>query len=153
MNKRLLESIMPIAALVALAVVPAFPQAQTAPSKTKAKGWTQAKTPWGDPDLQGIWTSDDCIGTPMNRPAKFGDRLNYTEAELAERTAQIGKQRETDLVDTVAEGSRVSTGPPAHWGERARRPCTQTSLVVDPPNGQTPELVAEAKNRPRKEDA
>jgi len=33
------------------------------------------KTPWGDPDLQGTWTSDDCIGTPMNRPANLGDRL------------------------------------------------------------------------------
>ncbi len=33
------------------------------------KNWAQTKTPWGDPDIQGTWTSDDCIGTPMNRPA------------------------------------------------------------------------------------
>jgi len=126
------------------------PAAKKAPASTS---WTQSKTPWGDPDLQGTWTSDDCIGTPMNRPAKFGDRLNYTEQELAENANRIAKQHETDLVETVASGARVSTGPPAHWGERARRPCRQTSLVVDPPNGQTPELVPEAKTRPRKEDA
>jgi len=138
-----------ISALVAMAAI-AFGQGK-ATSATKI--WTQPKTPWGDPDIQGTWTSDDCIGTPMNRPAKFGDRLNYTEQELAENANRIAKQHETDLVETVASGARVSTGPPAHWGERARRPCRQTSLVVDAPNGQTPELVPEAKTRPRKEDA
>ena len=55
-------------------------QAQTkAPA---AKTWPPAKTPWGDPDLQGTWTSDDCIGTPMNRPANLGDKLYFTEEEL-----------------------------------------------------------------------
>jgi len=138
-----------ISALVAMAAI-AFGQGK---ATSATKSWTQPKTPWGDPDIQGTWTSDDCIGTPMNRPAKFGDRLNYTEQELAENANRIAKQHETDLVETVASGARVSTGPPAHWGERARRPCRQTSLVVDPPNGQTPELVPEAKTRPRKEDA
>jgi hypothetical protein len=138
--------------ILAMVAEPAYTQ-QQAKRPSTPKAWTQPKTPWGDPDIQGTWTSDDCIGTPMNRPAKFGDRLNYTEQELAENANQIAKQHETDLVDTVASGARVSTGPPAHWGERARRPCRQTSLVVDPPNGQTPELVPEAKTRPRKEDA
>jgi len=137
---------------LAMVAEPAYTQ-QQAKTPSTPKTWTQPKTPWGDPDIQGTWTSDDCIGTPMNRPAKFGDRLNYTEQELAENANQIAKQHETDLVDTVASGARVSTGPPAHWGERARRPCRQTSLVVDPPNGQTPELVPEAKTRLRKEDA
>jgi hypothetical protein len=138
-------------AFFALAAGSPYAQARKPPSTPKT--WTQPKTPWGDPDIQGTWTSDDCIGTPMNRPARFGDRLYFTEQELAERTNQLAKQRETDLVDTVAASSRVSTGPPAHWGERARRPCQQTSLVVDPPNGQTPELVPEARARPVREDA
>jgi hypothetical protein len=144
-----------MAALISILAMVAEPgnTQQQAKTPSTPKTWTQPKTPWGDPDIQGTWTSDDCIGTPMNRPAKFGDRLNYTEQELAENANQIAKQHETDLVDTVASGARVSTGPPAHWGERARRPCRQTSLVVDPPNGQTPELVPEAKTRPRKEDA
>jgi len=139
-----------LVSILALAVAPAHAQVRKG---NTSKSWTQPKTPWGDPDIQGTWTSDDCIGTPMNRPAKFGDRMYYTEAELADKTNQITKQHETDLVDTIAEGARVGTGPPAHWGERARRPCKQTSLVVDPPSGQTPELLPEAKARPRKEDA
>jgi hypothetical protein len=120
------------------------PASKTAPA---TKSWTPAKTPWGDPDLQGTWTSDDCIGTPFNRPANLGEKLYYTEQELAERQSQLDKQHQNDLTETVTPNARVGTGPPSHWGERARRPCKQTSLVVDPPNGQTPEYLPEAKTR------
>ena len=140
-----------VASIFVLTASPAVAQAPPAPSA--GKNWVHPKTPWGDPDLQGTWTSDDCIGTPMNRPANFGNRPYYTEQELADREKQIKKQHETDLVETVAADARVGTGPPSHWGERARRPCKQTSLVVDPPDGQTPALVPEALARPRGEAA
>lgn len=120
-------------------------QAQTkAPA---AKTWTPAKTPWGDPDLQGTWTSDDCIGTPMNRPANLGDKLYYTEEELAQREATIARQAETDKQQFVASNARANVNPPGHWGERARRPCKQTSLVVEPANGRTPDLLPDAQGR------
>ena len=119
-----------------------------------AKGtYSHPKTPWGEPDIQGTWTSDDCIGTPLNRPVAFGDRLYYTEQELAERQKRITGQQQNDLQEKIAPGQRVSTGPPPHWGERARRPCKQTSLVVDPPNGRVPEMLPEAKARPIPEGA
>src|SRR4029077_16098734 len=127
-----------VASIFVLAARPVVAQARQAPSA--AKTWAQPKTPWGDPDLQGTWTSDDCIGTPMNRPANFGNRLYYTEQELADRKKLIDKRHEPDLGETVAQNARVGTGPPSHWGESARRPCKQTSLVVDPPDGQTPAL-------------
>jgi hypothetical protein len=134
-----------------LSIGPAVAQESKAPSA--AKTWVQPKTPWGDPDLQGTWTSDDCIGAPMNRPANLGNRLYYTEQELAEREKQIEKQHANDLVETVAPDARVGTGPPSHWGEHPRRPCRQTSLVIDPLDGQTPELLPEARTRPRGEAA
>ncbi len=126
------------------------PLAKAAPA---AKSWTVPKTPWGDPDLQGTWTSDDCIGTPTNRPANFGDRLYYTEQELAQRQGQLATQQQNDLTEGVGPNARVGTGPPAHWGERARRPCKQTSLVIDPPNGRTPDMLPEARTRPVPEGA
>lgn len=134
-----------LAALTALSAGPVFAQA--------AKTWTMPKTPWGDPDLQGTWTSDDCIGTPMNRPANLGDRLYYTEQELAARQNQLARQQENDLQETAASNQRIGTGPPSHWIERARRPCKQTSLVVDPPNGHVPDLLPEAKTRPVRQSA
>src|SRR5690349_3611630 len=134
----------------AVATGSAMGQAAKAPA---AKSWTQPKTPWGDPDVQGTWTSDDCIGTPMNRPANLGEKAFYTEEELAKRQDQLAQQKQRDLQETIDPNQRVGTGPPAHWGERARRPCKQTSLVVDPPNGRTPELLPEAKTRPIPEGA
>jgi hypothetical protein len=129
----------------------AWAAAQTKPAESKstaaAKAWTAPKTPWGEPDLQGTWTSDDCIGTPMNRPANLGDKLYYTEQELADRERVIARQAANDKQEFVDPNARVGVGPPGHWGERARRPCKQTSLVVDPPNGRAPDLVPEAKNR------
>jgi len=135
-----------LVAFLVLAAGPVFGQTAKV-SPAVAKVWTAPKTPWGDPDLQGTWTDDDCIGTPMNRPANMGDRGFYTEQELADREKQIEKRHENDLQETVAPDARVGTGPPSHWGESARRPCRQTSLVVDPPNGRTPDLLPEARTR------
>ena len=140
-----IASLVAVAAIFALTAEPAI--GQTAKAAPAAKNGTQPKTPWGDPDLQGTWTSDDCIGTPLNRPANLGEKLYYTEEELAQRQTQLARQQENDRQETVTPGQRVGTGPPAHWGERARRPCKQTSLVVDPPNGRTPDLLPEAKTR------
>src|SRR5205809_2157035 len=117
--------IVTIIAIVVLTALPAF--AQTPKPAPAAKAWTAPKTPWGDPDLQGTWTSDDCIGTPMNRPANFGDRLYYTEEELAQRESTLARQAQNDKQEFVDGTARVTTGPPGHWGERARRPCKQTS--------------------------
>lgn len=151
MRHRLLASVPALAAAAAwflLAAEPAAGQAKSAP-----KAWVHPKTPWGDPDLQGTWTSDDCIGTPMNRPAQYGDRLYFTEEELAQRQQQIERQRQNDLAETVSANQRAGTGPPGHWAERARRPCPQTSLVIDPPNGRMPEMLPEARQRPVPEGA
>src|SRR5215510_3923235 len=112
-----------------------------------AKAYTQPKTSWGDPDLQGTWTSDDCINTPMQRPANLGDKLYVTDEELSQREAAIARQAENDKQQFVAANARANVNPPGHWGERARRPCKQTSLVIDPPNGRTPDLTPEAQAR------
>src|SRR5262249_13754138 len=77
----------------------------------------------------------------------------YTEQELGDREKNIERQQQTDLQETVAPNQRVGTGPPSHWGERARRPCRQTSLVVDPPNGRLPDYTAAARALPVPEGA
>jgi hypothetical protein len=148
MNRFVMAMLIAILVLVSL---PVFGQAPRAQQGTKP--WTPAKTLWGDPDLQGIWTSDDCIGTPMNRAAQFGDRLYFTEQEIADRESAIARQSENDKQQFVADNARAGTGPPGHWGERARRPCRQTSLVIDPANGRTPDVLPEARLRPVGEGA
>ena len=96
------------------------------------------RTSWGDPDLQGVWSSDDTSGIPMSRPQQFGDRLYLTDQEY---TARVGQ---TERGVAQAENSADST----FRFDFARRAFRQTSLVVDPPNGQMPAYTPSALARP-----
>ena len=115
-----------------------------------AKPWIPPKTPWGDPDLQGTYTSDDYMDTPLERPAAFGERRYFTEQELDEAAARLAKQTEAALQGTLQRNQRLGyTVGDARvgWGERPRRPARQTSLIVDPPNGKLPPLTPEGRRR------
>ena len=100
------------------------------------------RTPWGDPDLQGVWPSGTLIDVPFERPSSFGTRATLTEAEFAQRAAAMRKQAEAD--ESGAPGSGVN--PPSHWLERGA-PSRQTSLIVDPPDGRLPPMTADGAQR------
>ena len=168
MKHPLLVSIAGLAAGAAIFALTAEPIAAQAPApnaaasapktaapaaKTAAKVYAPPKTPWGEPDLQGTWTSDDCIGAGLNRAANLGEKRYWTDEEIAQRESTLARQLANDKVEFYAPDARVGQGPPGHWGERARRPCRQTSLVVDPPNGRTPDMLPEARTRPIPEGA
>ena len=113
-----------------------------------SKTWSVPRTPWGDPDLQGLWPANDMQGTPYERPQQFGERATLTTQELAERQAQSARQSETDA-ETVVNTQRArgtGIGAPSHWGERGR-PSNQASLIVDPPDGRFPPMTAEGTRR------
>jgi hypothetical protein len=97
-----------------------------------AEQWKQPKTPWGDPDLQGTWPISHLMATPLQRPPQYGERLNFTEEELAQQR-KIVESQNTRYAEEDKQG-RISMG---HWVEETELP-TQTSLIVDPPNGQLP---------------
>ena len=48
-----------------------------------AEGAKATKTPWGDPDISGVWTSDAAIGIPLQRPDQFGGRAELNDEEFA----------------------------------------------------------------------
>jgi hypothetical protein len=100
----------------------------------------QPKTPWGDPDLQGMWPGN--MGVPLQRPESLGTRTTLTDAEFAQKEAQAAKQAEADRVSTAASDSAATIGPPSYWVERGT-PTRQTSLIIDPPNGRLPALTTE----------
>jgi hypothetical protein len=108
------------------------------------------RTPWGDPDLQGVFTTDDELGVPFERPEQFGNRAVVTDEEFAERQAQARRQATTDaeefVAPPVAGRGGDGTGPPAHWLERGK-PSRRTSLVFDPPDGRIPYLNDQARQR------
>jgi len=94
------------------------------------------RTPWGDPDLQGVWSSDDTSGIPMQRPANLGNELYQSDELWAARQKQTqqGIQNALNAIGTFR-------------GDYARRSFRQTSLIVDPPDGRTPAFTPAAEKR------
>jgi hypothetical protein len=115
---------------------------------TYGQSGSAARTPWGDPDLQGTWSSEAELSVPFERAAQYGDRKVLTEAEFAERQKQTATQVQSDLAefevftaDTRNAGAVGSaTSPPPHWLERGKA-SRRTSLVIDPPDGRIPPTV------------
>jgi hypothetical protein len=109
------------------------------------------RTPWGDPDLQGTYTSDNSIGVPFERPAEFGDRAELTDEEYAAKVDANEEQIAKDQ-NPLPESEFSAEDPSAinasrHWLERPDTPSRATSLVVDPPNGRIPELTPAGRER------
>jgi hypothetical protein len=78
--------------VLAAALVCAF--ATGAVAQTTTTRWTPPLTSWGDPDLTGRWPVTHLNGTPVQRPAEFGDRPELTDQEFAARLKQIELTRE-----------------------------------------------------------
>jgi hypothetical protein len=133
----LLVTIVIVAAVsgAARAQAPAKAGAATAPMKAFAV----PRTPWGDPDISGTWSSDDLRSVPVQRPAEFGTRAELTEDEYAKRLADNGQARTRELTRVGAFRNDVGT-----------RTFRQASLVVEPADGRlpiTPEAQREVERR------
>ena len=94
------------------------------------------RLPWGDPDLEGVWTY--ATMTPLERSRDFGTKSVLTEAEAAEFERQtLARQAVTN-----------NTAGPDWWDPGTRRLVDRrTSLIVDPEDGRLPPLTEEAKQR------
>ena len=128
-----------VSVVISVSITPASAQAPlafaTAPAPT-------LKTPWGEPDLQGIWTDE--TDTPLQRSPKYADQEFFTEAQRAEldrqRSAMMGRERRAErgsVADVAGAYNDVFT-PKKRTGAR-------TSRIVDPPNGRLPPLTPEAQ--------
>jgi len=144
-------------ALATVIFAPKFAGAQSsvAPGKTAARterknastaatsAWTLPRTPDGQPDLQGYWTS--LSFTPMERPAKYGGREFLTEEEAAQIYKE-GVQHSYDVTyDDLAETPVYdSTVYALSAWQHGVAPNRRSSLVVDPPDGRIPPITTEA---------
>jgi hypothetical protein len=114
----------------------------SAQAPTASEQAAAPKTPWGDPDLQGIWTDE--TDTPLQRSPKYANQEFFTEAQRAEldrqRSNMQGRERRADrgtIADVAGAYNDVFT-PKKRTGLR-------TSRVVDPPNGRLPAPTPEAQ--------
>ena len=103
------------------------------------KRYNPPRTPWGDPDLQGVW--NDATSTPLQRPNGVKDVL--TDEEAADFQASLAHDLTRDRRDGGADAD-VNRAYNDHWMDSRRLKITadhRTSLVVDPPDGRIPPLV------------
>ena len=161
MTSRLIASLSVVAGIVAVCVFGSASlsgQSRSTPPALvitafggKAVDYKAPRTPWGDPDLQGVWSSDDMENIQMAAGGGRGGRgapqpqaapgqvppLYLTDEAIAARKTQVAnaaRQR-----DTAAESS--------FRFDYARRAMRQTSLIVDPPDGRLPAIKPAVQGR------
>jgi len=138
MGDRFSGSIISIA--VAAAVVSTAISASVSLTSAQAPAGAGAtlKTPWGEPDLQGIWTDE--FDTPLQRPAKYANQEFFTE----EQRAALDRERSAILTRFATE-REINGAYNAATFFSTKRTGARTSKIVDPPNGRFPPLTPEAQ--------
>ena len=105
---------------------------------TDAEPFSVPRTPWGEPDLQGVWTGNSAHGIPLERPDGSTDigALTAEEAEARRERGTLGSiwGYEREWRDTTL--GYVKTAP-----------STQVAMIVDPPDGRVPPMTVEAVAR------
>src|SRR5262249_15770900 len=125
---------------------------------TVARGtWQAPRTPWGAPDLQGIWSCNTI--TPLERPDKYAGREFLTDEEVpadlpppeqrAAERRRTPRGRVTDIDAPAEEAGRVVGAYEAIWSPAGRTHVRtkRTSLIVDPPDGRIPPLTPDGQKR------
>jgi len=143
-----------LAATLAIAIVAVASHAQTSGTATwtpPRATYSAPRTPWGDPDLQGVWDYQSRI--PMQRPAQFKGKATLTEAELAalakagapnQDSCGVGTRKD---VECTAEQLADVGAYNEFWNNRNFLADNRTSLIVDPPDGRFPPMMPEAQKR------
>ena len=140
-----------VAVLLRMASVPV--EGQTPPATGTGGAVAQPgpapKTAWGEPDLQGIWSSDYEI--PLQRPARYANKEFFTDEERAEldrqRAAILEKSLQNDRRYPRGTEQDVSGAYNAAIFTTHKPVGRRTSLIVDPPDGKIPPLTPEAQQR------
>jgi hypothetical protein len=105
------------------------------------------RTPWGDPDLQGVWNNGTV--TPLERPAALAGKEFLTESEVAEFEKQAVARQNADRRDGIGTEADVARAYNEFWWEHGSKVVAsrRTAIVVDPPDGRVPALTPEAQKR------
>jgi hypothetical protein len=130
--------------LVVIGMTPPAAMAQTAAATAGNTGWVVARTPDGQPDLQGVW--DYRTATPLERPAEFAGKEFLTEQEIADYERRAAAREDGRPPDDPRSDPSVH---PPWWLDYGRNVVAtrRSSLIVDPPDGRIPAPTAAAQKR------
>jgi hypothetical protein len=125
------------------------------PGQAPGSGAAAFRTPWGEPDLNGIWQVG-YVFTPLERPKDLAGKEFLTDEEVAqlerEHAAKMGgdgaggraRAKRGTEEDLSGAYNQVFSKGGAH--EKVIR-TKRTSLIVDPPDGRIPPLTPEGQKR------
>jgi hypothetical protein len=127
-------------------------RAQVVPAEQTAaafadRNWEAPRKSWGDPDLEGTFTSRDMSGIPMERPEQYGNQQSLTDEQFRERAGGGPGGLVAMRGGEEFEGRARLQLSALDSGETGSRTFGYTSYVIDPPNGRLPELTAEGRAR------
>jgi len=129
-----------LAGVLALAQTPAAaPKSTATKSKAAAKAPASLRTPWGDPDLQGTWFV--MYDVPLERSAANAGKEFLTDEEVAAADAKKGLDPGRNA---RSSGAQDVSGAYNAVFNSVLRTGKRTSMVIDPPDGKIPPLVAGA---------
>ena len=105
------------------------------------------KTPWGDPDLQGIYTNKDENSVPLERPNELPAEEGLSQQEFQRIVAQR-LERARNAAPSIGGAEENPTGAgPAHWYETLEAQNHELWLITDPKDGKMPPLTPEGQRR------
>jgi hypothetical protein len=146
MRDRLSSSMLTVAiataAAGALVSVPMTRASAQAPAASVTPPAPALTTPWGEPDLQGIWTDE--TDTPLQRSPKFANQEFFTEVQRADLDKERSELLRRDR--RVERGTELDVaGAYNALFMTQKRTGARTSMIVDPANGRIPPLAPEAQ--------
>jgi hypothetical protein len=114
-----------------------------------AKGFVAPKTPWGDPDIQGNFTTKEEANTPFERPEKWAGRKieDITPEELAADITER-QQRAVEQAPFAGGGEPeegVAIAVPIHWFDNLSSQNARPWFVIDPTDGMIPPTIGKAQ--------
>ena len=120
-------------------VEPGFAGVETAAAEAapgEREPYDVPRTPWGEPDLQGVWTGNAAHGIPLEKPVNLADVQALTAEQAAAR-------RERGTLGSIWGYEREWRDTTLGYDKMA--PSRQVAMIVDPPDGRLPEMTAEGE--------
>ena len=135
---------MVMAVAVAVAVPWVMPSPAAGQESATAAEPASFRTPWGDPDLQGIWSY--ATFTPLQRPDDLAGREFLTPEEIAEQNRGDATRATSERRGELSAERDLALAYNQVWWDRGES-TGRTSLIVDPPDGRLPPLTPAAERR------
>ena len=109
---------------------------EAAAAEETREPYAAPRTPWGEPDLQGVWTGNAAHGIPLERPLDLADVQALTAEQAAAR-------RERGTLGSIWGYEREWRDTTLGYDKMI--PSRQVAMIVDPPDGRLPEMTPDGR--------